>query len=127
MTASRIDSTSPTSGSKTAGIAEVFRRGSTTGILIAAQNVPPNSKHDAYAVWIYNSSSDAVRLGFVLFPRGPTLMPRSGCMEPMADPRTRSASAAEGRAPPCRLASASPQINKRARGTGRIVMRISDG
>ncbi len=61
----QVNLTSPSAGSKTAGIAEVFRRGSTVGILIAAQNVPPNSKHDAYAVWLSNSGSDSVRLGFV--------------------------------------------------------------
>ena len=35
------------------------------GIAIVAQGVPPNTKHDAYAVWLYNSSADAVLLGFV--------------------------------------------------------------
>jgi hypothetical protein len=61
----QINLTSPSSGSKTAGIAEVFKRGSTTGILIAAQNVPANSKHDAYAVWLFNSPGDSKILGFV--------------------------------------------------------------
>jgi len=62
---SQVNLTSPSSGSKTAGIAEVFKRGSTTGVLIAAQNVPPNSKHDAYAVWLFNSAGDSHLLGFV--------------------------------------------------------------
>ncbi len=60
----QVNLSSPTKTS-TKGVAEVFRRGSTTGILIAAQNVPPNSKHDAYAVWLFNSSSDSHILGFV--------------------------------------------------------------
>jgi hypothetical protein len=55
------------SGSKTAGIAEVLRQGAATGIAIVAQNVPANSKHppDAYAVWLYNSPTDSRILGFV--------------------------------------------------------------
>lgn len=61
----QVNLTSPATGSKTAGIAEVFKRGTTRGILIAAQNVPPNTKHDAYAVWLFNSPSDSHILGFV--------------------------------------------------------------
>jgi len=57
----------PTPGTKTAGIAEVLKEGATDGIAIVAQNVPPNTTHppNAYAVWLYNSPTDAVRLGFV--------------------------------------------------------------
>jgi hypothetical protein len=57
----------PTAGTKTAGIAEVLKEGATDGIAIVAQNVPPNTTHppNAYAVWLYNSPTDAVRLGFV--------------------------------------------------------------
>jgi len=57
----------PTPGTKTAGIAEVLKEGATNGIAIVAQNVPPNTTHppNAYAVWLYNSPADAVRLGFV--------------------------------------------------------------
>jgi hypothetical protein len=51
--------------SKAAGVAIVLKRGTTTGILIYAQNVPANSKHDAYAVWLYNSQGDSHILGFV--------------------------------------------------------------
>ncbi len=62
-------STSPlrAAGSKAAGIAEVLREGTTNGIAIVAQNVPPNSTSppNAYAVWLYNSPSDAKILGFV--------------------------------------------------------------
>ena len=57
----------PTAGTKTAGIAEVLKEGATDGIAIVAQNVPPNTTHppNAYAVWLDNSPTDAVRLGFV--------------------------------------------------------------
>jgi hypothetical protein len=61
----QINLTPPSGSSRTAGIAEVIRQGSTIGIAIVAQNVPPNTKHDAYAVWLYNSPSDARILGFV--------------------------------------------------------------
>lgn len=62
---SQINLTPPDSSSKAAGIAEVLQQGTTKGIAIVAQSVPPNTKHDAYAVWLYNSSADAVLLGFV--------------------------------------------------------------
>jgi hypothetical protein len=54
-------------GSKAAGIAEVLNEGSTNGIAIVAQNVTPNTTHppNAYAVWLYNSPTDAHILGFV--------------------------------------------------------------
>jgi hypothetical protein len=61
----QVNLVSPTPGSKTTGVAIVLRQGSTTAIAIRAANVPANSKHDAYAVWLYNSPSDSVRLGFV--------------------------------------------------------------
>ena len=35
------------------------------GIVIAAAGVPANTKHDAYAVWLYKSPSKAKILGFV--------------------------------------------------------------
>ena len=49
----------PPSGhsSKAAGIAEILTEGSTNGVAIVAQNVPPNTTKppNAYAVWLYNS------------------------------------------------------------------------
>jgi hypothetical protein len=60
----QINLTSPTS-TKTAGIAQVVKSGSQTGIVIAAAGVPPNGKHDAYAVWLYKSATQAKLLGFV--------------------------------------------------------------
>ncbi|MEA2210758.1 MAG: hypothetical protein QOF83_706 [Solirubrobacteraceae bacterium] len=53
--------------SKATGIAEVLKEGSSDGIAIVAQNVPPNSSKppNAYAVWLYNAPTDAHFLGFV--------------------------------------------------------------
>jgi Sigma-70, region 4 len=63
----QINLTPPATGSKAAGIAEVLHEGTTNGIAIVAQNVPPNTTHppNAYAVWLYNSPTDAKILGFV--------------------------------------------------------------
>jgi Anti-sigma-K factor rskA, C-terminal/Sigma-70, region 4 len=52
-------------GGKATGVAFVVRQGTNTGILIRAANIPPNGKHDAYAVWLYNSPTDTHILGFV--------------------------------------------------------------
>lgn len=58
---------STSAGSKTAGIAEILSEGTTNGVAIVAQNVPPNTTKppNAYAVWLYNSPTDASILGFV--------------------------------------------------------------
>ncbi len=61
----QVNLTSPQAGSKTKGIAIVVRQGTTTAIELAAQAVPANTSHDAYAVWLYNSATDATLLGFV--------------------------------------------------------------
>lgn len=61
----QINLNSPTAGSKTTGVAEVLKQGATNGIAIVGQNVPANTKSDAYAVWLYNSPTDAHLLGFV--------------------------------------------------------------
>jgi hypothetical protein len=61
----QVTLTSPQAGSKTKGVAIVVRQGTTTAIELAAQAVPANTSHDAYAVWLYNSPSDATLLGFV--------------------------------------------------------------
>lgn len=60
----QVNLRSPTSSS-TIGVAEVLKKGNTTAIAIVAQGVPANTAHNAYAMWLYNSASDAVRLGFV--------------------------------------------------------------
>ena len=61
----QVNLTSPQAGSKTKGIAIVVRQGATTAVELAAQAVPANTSHDAYAVWLYNSPTDATLLGFV--------------------------------------------------------------
>jgi hypothetical protein len=65
----QINLTPPASekNSKAAGIAEVLNEGSIDGVAIVAQNVPANSTKppNAYAVWLYNSPTDAKILGFV--------------------------------------------------------------
>lgn len=61
----QINLVSPTGSKTTAGIAEVLKRGKTNAVAIVGQGLPANTKHDAYAVWLYNSSTSAVRLGFV--------------------------------------------------------------
>jgi hypothetical protein len=62
---SQINLISPHRGSRAVGVALVLRQGKNTGIAIRAQNLPANGKHDAYAVWLYKSTSDSHILGFV--------------------------------------------------------------
>jgi hypothetical protein len=45
-------------------VAFVVKEGSAYGIVIEAAHVAPNN-HNAYAAWLYNSPTDAYRLGFV--------------------------------------------------------------
>jgi hypothetical protein len=63
----QINLTPPKAASKAAGIAEVLKEGANNGIAIVAQNVPANTTRppNAYAVWLYNSPTDAHILGFV--------------------------------------------------------------
>jgi hypothetical protein len=61
----QVNLLSPTGSKKTAGVAQVVRQGANSGLVIVAQGVPPNTTHDAYAVWLYNSPSDSRILGFV--------------------------------------------------------------
>ncbi|MEO8966483.1 MAG: sigma-70 family RNA polymerase sigma factor [Solirubrobacteraceae bacterium] len=63
----QISLTPPAAGSKAAGIAEILKEGTANGIAIVAQHVTPNTKKPptAYAVWLYNSPTDAHILGFV--------------------------------------------------------------
>ncbi len=63
----QINLTAPTSAAATkpVGVALVLKQGKNTGIAIRAQNLPANGKHDAYAVWLYKSSTDSHILGFV--------------------------------------------------------------
>ena len=48
-------------GSKAAGLAQVFARGKQRAVIVAGQGVTPG----AYALWLFNSQSDAKLLGFV--------------------------------------------------------------
>jgi hypothetical protein len=48
-----------------AGVAQVIQSGATIGVVVVAQGVPANTTHNAYAIWLYNSPTDAKLLGFV--------------------------------------------------------------
>jgi len=61
----QVNLVSPTGAKRTAGIGQVISEGSTLGVVIVAQGVPPNTKSNAYAVWLYNSPSDSKLVGFV--------------------------------------------------------------
>ena len=54
-----------TSVKNRAGVAQVIQSGSTVGVVVVAQGVPANTTHNAYAIWLYNSPTDAQLLGFV--------------------------------------------------------------
>jgi hypothetical protein len=62
----QINLTPPTGGGKTKGVALVLRQGSLRGLGIEAEHVPPTpaKPRTTYAVWLYNSPSDATRLGY---------------------------------------------------------------
>jgi hypothetical protein len=49
------------------GIADIIPQGSANEVAIVAQHITPNTKKppNAYEVWLYNSPTDAVSLGFV--------------------------------------------------------------
>ena len=54
----------PSGNGQAKGVAFVVKEGTAYGIVIEAAHVAPNN-HNAYAAWLYNSATDAVRLGFV--------------------------------------------------------------
>ena len=54
----------PSTGSQAKGVAQVVNVSGTTGIVLVAQNMPPN-KNNFYAVWLYNSASDYQIVGYV--------------------------------------------------------------
>jgi hypothetical protein len=56
---------SPTGTTSPAGAAEIVKQNGKEGIVLLAQGVAPNTKHNAYAVWLYNGPGKAYRLGFV--------------------------------------------------------------
>lgn len=55
----------PPNGGKAAGIAEVLKKDNANGIAIVAQGLTPNTKHDAYAVWLFKPPSQSKLLGYV--------------------------------------------------------------
>ena len=55
----------PPSGGSAIGVAQVVRVGKVNGVVIVATGIPANTKKDAYAVWLSNSPSDSLRVGFV--------------------------------------------------------------
>jgi hypothetical protein len=61
-----ITLTPPSGGGTTKGIALVLRQGSLKGLGIEAEHVPPTTTkpRTTYAVWLYNSPSDATLLGY---------------------------------------------------------------
>lgn len=63
--APRIKLVSPSGDKSIAAIAEVVKQGGKEAIAIVGHGLPPNTKHDAYAVWLYNAPRDAALLGFV--------------------------------------------------------------
>jgi hypothetical protein len=56
--------------SRAMGVVFLIGEPSGTGTVIRAQGVKPNAKHNAYAVWLYNTASDDKLLGFVSPPVG---------------------------------------------------------
>jgi hypothetical protein len=60
----QINLTPAQAGSKAVGIAEVLQEGTQRELAIVAQGLEPNTAHNAYEVWLYNSPSDARSLGF---------------------------------------------------------------
>jgi hypothetical protein len=53
------------SGGKETGEAEIATQAGQPVVIIAARNVPPNSGHNAYAVWLSDGKGHDFRLGFV--------------------------------------------------------------
>lgn len=70
-------------GGSAKGVGFVVKDGSAYGIIIQAQHIPPNH-HNAYAAWLYNSPSDAYRLGFVNPGVGETGQLQTGGVLPAA-------------------------------------------
>jgi hypothetical protein len=62
----QINLTPPSGGGKTKGVALVLHQGSLKGLGIEAEHVPPTTTkpRTTYAVWLYNSPSDAALLGY---------------------------------------------------------------
>jgi hypothetical protein len=61
----QVNLNSPSGVKNRVGVAQVVEEGKTLGVLLEAQDMPANSKRNAYAVWLYNSNSDTKLVGFV--------------------------------------------------------------
>ena len=61
----QVNLTAATPKSKAAAIADVLQEGAQRELAIVGQNLPPNSAHNSYEVWLYNPPGDAYSLGFV--------------------------------------------------------------
>jgi hypothetical protein len=61
----QVNLTPPPPGGQAKGIAQVVRVGSNQGIVLYATGIPANTKHNFYAVWLYNSPTDDFNLGYV--------------------------------------------------------------
>jgi hypothetical protein len=59
-----LNLTSPTGDKQALGVADVVRDNGVVGIAIDAQGVPPNSAHNAYGLWLYNSAKSHEFVGF---------------------------------------------------------------
>jgi hypothetical protein len=59
-----LNLTSPVGATQTLGVAQVVRDDGVVGIVIDATGVPANSAHNAYGVWLYNSTTSNKFVGF---------------------------------------------------------------
>jgi len=55
----------PSASSKAAGIADVVTEGKLTALIVAADHMPPNTKHNAYAIWLFSPGGSSRLLGYV--------------------------------------------------------------
>ena len=80
-----LNLTSPTGARSTLGVVQVVRAGGSVGIVLRAQGMPPNTAHNAYAVWLYNSPSSYRFVGFVQYLVGKNgLIDTEGRLKPGA-------------------------------------------
>lgn len=61
----QINLNSPNGAASPKGVAQVVKQANSTGIIIVAQGVAANTKHDAYAVWLFKPGGQGKILGFV--------------------------------------------------------------
>jgi hypothetical protein len=68
----QLNLTSPTGAKSTLGVVQVERVDGVIGMVIYAQGIPANTAHNAYAVWLYNSTTSFKFVGFVQYLVGKT-------------------------------------------------------